>query len=238
MAAGRTGNNTMQGAVYEVLKNGIMTLRLAPGTVMSTQEMATRLNVSRTPVRESFLRLQEEGLVDVIPQRETMVSRISLKRVDQERFIRESLEVAVVEPFLARCRPEDFDRLRALVRRQWAVCSEAHCAEMVDLDDEMHRYFFTVAGQELAWETVMNVTSHYRRIRVLTVRTEQTMRGTVEQHEVLVRLMEQKRADDVRNELMAHMRKIEVEREQLVRDYPDYFTTAAPRPGALTLGAL
>ena len=63
----RISKKTAQDAVYTVLKEGIMTLSLPPGTAMSTQEMATRLNVSRTPVREAFIRLQEEGLVVVFP---------------------------------------------------------------------------------------------------------------------------------------------------------------------------
>lgn len=83
---------SIQTLVYEELKRNIMSMKLEPGQTMSTQEIATKLNVSRTPVREAFLRLQSEGLVEMIPQRETMVSKISLKRVEQEKFIRECLE--------------------------------------------------------------------------------------------------------------------------------------------------
>ena len=54
--------NTVQNAVYQELKKGIMTLRLVPGTEMSTQEIATKLQVSRTPVREAFIQLQKEGI--------------------------------------------------------------------------------------------------------------------------------------------------------------------------------
>ena len=52
--------NTVQNAVYQELKKGIMTLRLVPGTEMSTQEIATKLQVSRTPVREAFIQLQKK----------------------------------------------------------------------------------------------------------------------------------------------------------------------------------
>ena len=228
--------NTVQGAVYEVLKNGIMTLRPAPGTPMSTQEMALKLNVSRTPVRESFLRLQEEGLVDVYPQRETVVSRISLERVEQERFIRESMEIAVVDPFLNRCVPEDFGKLRDMIDQQQACRLQKQYAEFVTLDDEMHRMLFERAGQMLAWETVMNVTSHYRRIRVLTVRTEETMRGTLEQHKVILQLLEEKNAAGARAELLSHMRKIVTEKTALLREYPDYFVQADER--SLRIGSL
>ena len=80
---------SIQTLVYEELKKNIISMRLEPGQTMSTQEIATKLGVSRTPVREAFLRLQSEGLVEMIPQRETMVSRIHIRRVDQEKFIRD-----------------------------------------------------------------------------------------------------------------------------------------------------
>jgi len=66
-----------------------MRLQLKPGTAMSTQEIADKLHVSKTPVREAFIRLQREGLVEIFPQKQTVVSRIDLKRTAQERFIRE-----------------------------------------------------------------------------------------------------------------------------------------------------
>lgn len=97
---GSMERRSIQTLVYEELKKNIMSLRLKPGQAMSTQEMATRLKVSRTPVREAFLHLQSEGLVEMIPQRETIVSKIDLKRVEQEKFIRECLELGVIDQFL------------------------------------------------------------------------------------------------------------------------------------------
>ena len=96
-------NNTIQGAVYDKLKKSIITLKLLPGTVISTQEIADEMNVSRTPVREAFLQLQREDLVETVPQKLTIDSRINLNLVEQERLLRESLEVAAIPLFLKNC---------------------------------------------------------------------------------------------------------------------------------------
>ena len=74
--------------VYRVIRENITSLQLAPGTTVSTQELAAKLQVSRTPVREAFIRLQKEDLVEITPQKGTMVSRIDLTRAEKERFIR------------------------------------------------------------------------------------------------------------------------------------------------------
>ncbi len=216
---------TVQDAVYTMLKKEIMTMRLVPGTVMSTQEMATRLNVSRTPVRESFLKLQEESLVEVTAQRKTRVSRIDPKRVEEERFIRESLEIAVIDPFLKYCTKRDFEVLRDYIAEQRECCSKERAVQFVELDNKMHRYIFEVAGQGLAWNTLSNVSSHDGRIRVLTSENTDTMRGVVSQHEKLIQLLEQKEAQKAKQEVTCHVRKIQQEIGALEEKYPNYFTS-------------
>ena len=81
-----------QDRIYLQLRAAMMRLTLAPGEPLHTQELAARLGVSRTPVREAFIRLQRDGLVNILPQRETTVSLIDLSRVLQGRILREGLE--------------------------------------------------------------------------------------------------------------------------------------------------
>ena len=73
---------------YRVLYDNIMNLHLVPGTAMSEQELSTMLSVSRTPVREAFIRLAQKGLLDVLPQRGTFVSKINTEQLAEFRFLR------------------------------------------------------------------------------------------------------------------------------------------------------
>ncbi len=230
-------DNSVQGAVYRALKEAILELQLAPGTVMSTQEMATRLNVSRTPVREAFIRLQREGLVDIVPQRETMVSRIDLDRVEQERFIRESLELPVVDLFLAKCRPEHFTELRELIEQQKNCHKEHRWADFVHCDNQLHKLLFDVAGQRLAWDTIMSVNGHYNRIRILTVQNEDTIVGAIRQHIKIVDLLEHGEHETARRELTDHVKKINYEKTDLIKLHPDYFKTG-DEPVGIRIGSL
>ena len=77
------------------------------------QESDTRKKrrVSRTPVREAFIRLQRDGLVDIYPQKETVVSRIDYTKVEQERFVRESLECANIDLLIGKCTRNDIAKL-------------------------------------------------------------------------------------------------------------------------------
>lgn len=226
----RVGSNSIQENVYLVLKKNIAQLKLAPGTAMSTQEIAERLNVSRTPVREAFIRLQKEGLVEIAPQKGTNVSRIDLIRVEKERFIRESLELAVISLFLNQYTEEDVQRLEYLVRQQKACFAEKNSLDFISYDDLFHKVFFDTAGQDLSWETIISSNSHYNRLRVLTVQNMETFESALRQHEVLLQLMKQKDAEGMKRELRVHVQKINIEKTELQKNYPDFFAVQPSTP--------
>src|SRR5690606_9977779 len=83
--------------VYEIIKKNIINLNMPPGTRVSEKEISDLLNVSRTPVREAFIKLSKEGLIYVVPQKGSYISHIDLDAVEDARFIRECLEKAVME---------------------------------------------------------------------------------------------------------------------------------------------
>ena len=82
--------------ITRALRQAIVTMRLRPGEMLSEQDIATRFGVSRQPVREAFIKLGEAGLIQVLPQRGTLVVKISRAAVEDARFIREAVECALV----------------------------------------------------------------------------------------------------------------------------------------------
>ena len=73
-----------------------MSVRLTPGTAVSEQEVSSYLDISRTPVREAFIHLSQDGLVEILPQRGTFISKIDTALIEENRFMRLTLERAVI----------------------------------------------------------------------------------------------------------------------------------------------
>lgn len=219
----KTNSYSVQEAVFLSLRKSIMTLNLMPGTTMSANEISARFNVSRTPVREAFIRLEREGLVKIVPQRETMVSRIDPKRVSQERFLRESLEIAALEPFIKNCSQKNIQELRQLIEKQQAMSAEKEYAKVVDYDDAFHRIIFEVAEQPLSWEIIESMSGHYRRIRLLTVWSDEIVKKIVEQHNDLVHQAETGNLASAKEVLSRHLRKLIREEEMMMEEYPNFF---------------
>src|ERR1041384_5044755 len=112
------GRGSIAGAVFRTLRSAIVTLRLTPASALSEQEIADRLKVSRQPVREAFIKLSEIGLVRVLPQRGTFVTRISEKEVLDARFVREAVECAIARRASGGIAKSAMDELRDIIGEQ------------------------------------------------------------------------------------------------------------------------
>ncbi len=216
-------DSSVQSAVYTALKNNIMTLQLKPGTAMSTQKVATKLSVSRTPVREAFIRLQRDGLVDIFPQKETAVSRINFSKVEQERFIRESLESANIDLLVQKISKNDINELELNLEQQRETVSNCDYNTLFKLDNDFHAYLFKVTGQQLSWETIDRTSNHYGRIRVISVWNKDIMMETILQHQKILAAIQEQSVEYAKIYVKTHLHRLENQVQQLIRDYPDYF---------------
>ena len=79
------------------LRQSIIRNQLKPGVRLSEAEIGARFGISRQPVREAFIKLAEEGLLEIRPQRGSFVRKISLEAVMDARFVREAVEADIVK---------------------------------------------------------------------------------------------------------------------------------------------
>src|SRR3984893_17650370 len=122
--------------VYHALRDAIIATEFEPGQRISENELAERLAVSRTPVREALIRLRDDRFVQIVPQLGTFVTRISSAAVEDAQFIRESLECAAVRLAATRAQDADIAALGGLVRRQAEVSEHGDHERFAVLDDE------------------------------------------------------------------------------------------------------
>jgi DNA-binding GntR family transcriptional regulator len=224
-------SGSVQDSVYANLRKNIINLNLAPGTGISETEIALRYKVSRTPVRETFIHLAHEGLVQIFPQKETMVSRIDLSRVQQELFLRESLEMAVLEPFIGQSKPEHFAALEQLIMLQGNAFDRNDYISFVSHDDDFHQVFFSAAEQGLSWTMLEQMCGHYHRIRLLTIRLKGIAGEVVGQHKKLISALKKKDPDRARDILKLHLHKLGDEEKLLKKEFPGYFTAEGDGDG-------
>lgn len=213
----------MNDVTYNRIREDIMNMTLEPGTDVSVQKLSERYGVSRTPVREAVVRLQQSGLLEVYPQRKTVVSKIDLQRVREEWFIRNSLESAVVDEFIHNCSPLVIDTMLELIKKQKKYVDKEHFREFYKRDNRLHQLIFEVAGEELAWRTIEEVTSHYNRIRLLHTKLNGVEPSVLLEHEQMVAAARKPDVDAMRKVVAEHSNNLLDYVKSMPKQYPHFF---------------
>ncbi|HSH47976.1 MAG TPA: GntR family transcriptional regulator, partial [Halomonas sp.] len=195
--------------IYQVLRQSIIRMVLAPGQALSEKEVAETFSVSRQPVREAFIRLSEAGLVEVRPQRGTYVVKISQRAVLEARFVREAIEVEVVRQAAAKgLTAETLSELHDLLHRQ-RRCIEPHDHDrFYQLDEAFHRTLALSIGQQVAWKVIEEVKAQFDRVRYLSVPNATPISRLIDQHTAIVTAIEARDVDAAKQAMHLHQREI------------------------------
>jgi len=189
--------------VFSVLHDDIASLRLLPGDKLSEVDVAARMDVSRQPVREAFIRLDGLGLLQVRPQKATEVCRFSLAAIGRARFVRCAIEMEVLREACAADTTSVDRALDANLDRQRRALEAGRTERFHELDHEFHRLLCRAAGREEVFEQVTVSRTETDRLCLLSL-DERAERELV--HEDHVRIVEHVRGGDKRA-AMARMRR-------------------------------
>ncbi len=209
--------------VYWKLREQILMLELPPGTPLSENESAARFQVSRTPVRESFMRLAQEGLVQVLPQRGTFVSLIDTALVEEARFMREQLEKAVIRLACMQFPAEAAAKLELNLLEQQRTIAKQDYNAMFELDEAFHRTLFDGCGKSNMWLAMQQLNVHLNRSRMLKLVDDFNWENLYEQH---CRMADAVKAKDTAaaEQLMQEHLSLGIADQALLKEkYPHYY---------------
>lgn len=209
--------------VYYSLRKNIITLNLKPGEPLNIKTISEKLNVSRTPVRDALIKLAKEGLVDVVPQKGTSVSKIDLKRVEEERFLRESLELRAIEMFMGIKKESDIVRLQSILDMQKECVINNDLIALQEYDDEFHKVFFTTTEKNTCWEIIQSMSGHYRRIRLISLWERPIITKVIDEHKKILDSIVKGDVQEAISLFKDHSSRIIVEEKELMQKYPEYF---------------
>ncbi|KJF26516.1 hypothetical protein TZ02_13130 [Clostridium aceticum] len=213
----------MGDSVYYTLRKNIVALNLKPGEALSIKDISDQWNVSRSPVRDALIKLEKEGLVDIIPQKGTIVSKIDLKRVAEERFLRESLEEHAVREFIKTYKESDIAILRHYIEMQLQSLKDNDYTSFLAFDDSFHSVFFKSIDKNMCWEIIESMSGHYKRIRLMSLWDEKILSNVVLQHQEVLENICNNNLEGAVEILRKHLTKISTEEMELLEKYPDYF---------------
>ena len=202
---------------YAVTKGRVLDSTFAGGELITEGEVASALGMSRTPVREAFLRLEGEGLLRLYPKRGALVVPVSVAEVEAVMETRMLVERFALDKLLARgAAPEIADELDEAIAEQERRAASGDPDGFVAVDREFHTTFVTAAGNPIITTLYDTLRDRQRRMIITSL------------------LVDRKRADSILVEhraLAGAIREGELDRALVVLDAHVRGSLELLRPG-------
>jgi DNA-binding GntR family transcriptional regulator len=209
--------------IEQVLRRDITTLELPPGTRMSENEVALRFGVSRQPARDAMIALARIGLVRILPQRGTVVAKISTRQMMQVRFTREALETAIVRSACEQFDPVLRSSIDVILAAQRKAAKDGDAASFQEHDERFHATLAAGADAELAWQAVIDVKCHMDRICHLTLWNRKVMEALIGQHAAILAAIDDRDAQAADAAMRHHLSEILRSLPRVIAERSDLF---------------
>jgi DNA-binding GntR family transcriptional regulator len=183
-------NVSIASHVFNMLRNAIVTLKLLPGDSLSEAEVAKQLGVSRQPVREAFIQLSKIGMLNIVPQKGSFVVKIAERDVENAQFIREAIEVAIVQRACTMATQAQIDNLNEVIAEQKSAAAKSDQEKFLELDDAFHLEIAKSVDCQYGWHIVENLKAQMDRVRFLSLPGATSIAKIVQQHQHIVQAIQ------------------------------------------------
>ena len=218
----RLPRETGRDYALRVLKENIVNLEIAPGSQISENELSAALGISRAPIREALSELEKVKIVEIQPQKKTSVLLIDPELVEEARFMRSTLEDAVIGEVCMQRTEQDLFRLEENLTLQDLAFRSNALDQVMIKDNEFHRYFFEISRKPEIYQLMQTLQIHFDRVRNLTLYTI-IDRKILEEHEAIFRCIKERDVEKARIRLRAHLERVQVDSSVVRKAYPQYF---------------
>jgi DNA-binding GntR family transcriptional regulator len=153
---------------YEFAKARILDGRFPGGEVLSEGRIAEEVGVSRTPVREAFIRLQTEGFLELYPKRGALVVPVSSDEAEHVMETRLLVERHAIERVILR-EIRLTERIRTAIERQESLAAAGDLSGFVEADREFHRIFVAAARNPILLALYDSLRDRQSRLGALAI---------------------------------------------------------------------
>jgi len=208
------GDALLSDQAYAVIRDLIVTLDLAPGSVVSEQDLMVRLGMGRTPIREALRMLAQDRLVDIYPRRGMFVTGIDVRDLAALSEVRTVIEPAAARLATERITDEDRAELDALL-------AELHghgigSRPLIDLDRRIHGFVYRCARSAYLADACQRHYTHALRIWFLALDRLENLDDAVREHVAILEAVREGDPDRAAQVMLGHIEGFEQSIRQML----------------------
>ena len=216
----KSPSETNREYAFRVISMNIISLDIEPGSMIGEQEIATILGLSRTPVHEALLELSKSKIVDILPQKGCLVSMIDPDLIREARFLRITVETALVEDACELAKEEDIRELEENLQLQEFYLSR-EVDKLLDLDNEFHKIIYRICNKMQCHYMVGLINMHFDRVRSLSLHSVKDLK-IVSDHRAIFEAIKAKDPAAARAAFQKHMARFEMDWNVISTEYKKY----------------
>ena len=219
----RTARETGREYALRTIKDNIIRLELAPGSFISENELAAEMGLSRTPVREALIDLAKVKIIEIAPQKRSVVAYIDYDMVEEARFMRNVLECAVVELACQNATVSEILKLEDNVKLQRFHLEQGNYGGIMELDNQFHEMLFQLAQKPQVYAMIQHISIHFDRVRSMALSSVKDLK-IVEDHAQIVQAMLERDTATAKAVMEKHLNRYRFDEAAIRESYPQYFS--------------
>ncbi len=205
-----------------IVKENIVSLQLVPGSLVSENEIALQLALSRTPVREALIELSKANIVETLPQKGSRIALIDYALVEESQFLRLVLECAAVKIVCENHEESDLSYLNENVELQDFYMKKENPDKILKLDNKFHEEIFKLANKQRCYQWMMDgMMVHFERVRILSLNIVKDSK-IISDHKNILQAIIERNADEAVALMTKHLSRYKLDEELICRAFPDY----------------
>ena len=187
----------LRDVVFNTLRDAILTGKLVPGERLMENQLADKLGVSRTPVREALRMLELENLVELVPRKGAQVLDMSEKDITNILEVRSALEGLATSVACKKMTKEDLQQLKNLEVDFEKAVADNDVEHFVDIDEDFHDLIFAATENDKLINIFRNLRIQLYRYRMAQAKNNETSMSTiVAHHRSIIRAIENRDAEE------------------------------------------
>ena len=218
----KLGKETNREYALRVIRENIVNLELAPGSMISEQDIANQLNLSRTPVHEAMQELSSTKIIEILPQRGSHVCLIDMDLVEEAVFARATIEGAITEMASTKATEKDIQELEENVTLQQFYHEKNNLDKLMELDNAFHEMMYKITNKMQCHYMVRLMSIHYDRIRELHLHSFNP-ELIINEHKEILEAIKNKDGAAARAALDKHLSRHHMKADEIKKKYPQYF---------------
>lgn len=195
----------LRDVVFNTLRQAIIKGDLKPGERLLEIQLADKLGVSRTPVREAIRKLELEGLVTMVPRRGTTVLGITKKHLKDVLEIRSALEELALELACRRITPEQYEELVRLETLLEEKQDSDNAFELSDIDEKFHEQIYQATNNPRLIQLLANLREQMYRFRLEYMKAKDKRPRLIQEHQQIIKALKNKDSKAGRKAIYDHI---------------------------------